>query len=91
MQLKLLKRPLDWNRLTSLMKSISLKHVIFHFYSAVFPADVKVELTDIEEGFLVNEDPKYAEDSIKKRGQNNAYTYRRKFRTAKNEEGDYVQ
>jgi hypothetical protein len=40
---------------------------------------------------LVNEDPRYDEDKIKRRGQNNAYTYQRKYRTKKNQNGDYVQ
>jgi len=66
------------------MRNILLKNVNFYFYSAVFPTDLKVELTDIEEGFLVNEDARYAEDAIKKRGHNNSYTYQRKYRTVKN-------
>jgi hypothetical protein len=33
----------------------------------------------------------YEEDAIKKRGQNNSYTYQRKYRTKKNQNGDYVQ
>ncbi len=61
------------------------------FYSAIFPKDLKVEFTEIEEGFLLNEDSRYEEDAIKKRGQNNAYIYQRKYRTVKNENGDYVQ
>lgn len=73
------------------MKNISLKNVIFLSYSAKFPVDVKVEYADIEEGFLVNEDPRYEEDKIKRRGQNNSYTYQRKYRTTKNQNGDYVQ
>lgn len=63
----------------------------FLFYSAKFPVDVKVEYAEIEEGFLVNEDPRYEEDKIKRRGQNNSYTYQRKYRTTKNQNGDYVQ
>lgn len=31
------------------------------------------------------------EDRIKRRGQNNNYTYQRKQRAAKNQEGDYTQ
>lgn len=41
------------------MKNSSFKNVLFLFYSAKFPADVKVEYAEIEEGFLVNEDPRY--------------------------------
>ena len=33
----------------------------------------------------------YVEDKIKKRGQNNSYTYQRKYRGKQNEEGDYTQ
>lgn len=61
------------------------------FYLAVFPADLKVEFAEIEEGFLVNDDPRYDEDKIKRRGQNNSYTYQRKYRTKKNQNGDYIQ
>jgi hypothetical protein len=39
----------------------------------------------------MNEDPRYDEDKIKRRGQNNSYTYQRKYRTKKNLNGDYVQ
>ncbi len=73
------------------MRSSSLKNVNFYLNSAVFPIDLKVEYADIEEGFLVNEDPRYDEDKIKRRGQNNSYTYQRKYRTKKNQNGDYVQ
>ncbi len=73
------------------MRSSLLKNVIFYLNSAVFPIDLKVEYADIEEGFLVNEDPRYDEDKIKRRGQNNSYTYQRKYRTKKNQNGDYVQ
>jgi hypothetical protein len=37
------------------------------------------------------EDKKWTEDKIKKRGQNNSYTYQRKYRAAKNEQGEYNQ
>lgn len=73
------------------MKNSSLNNVLILFNSAKFPADVKVEYAEIEEGFLVNEDPRYEEDKIKRRGQNNSYTYQRKYRTTKNQNGDYVQ
>lgn len=39
----------------------------------------------------MNDDPIYDEDKIKKRGQNNSYTYQRKYRTKKNKNGDYSQ
>jgi len=51
---------------------------------------LKVELSDIEEIFL-DKDEKWSEDKIKKRGQNNSYTYQRKYRGRQNETGDYVQ
>ena len=40
---------------------------------------------------MLNNDGKWSEDKIKKRGQNNSYTYQRKFRSKQNEEGDYPQ
>lgn len=40
---------------------------------------------------MTNQDSRYEEDTIKKRGYNNNFTYRRKYRTKKNENGDYVQ
>lgn len=49
-----------------------------------------MELSDIEEIFL-EKDEKWSEDKIKKRGQNNSYTYQRKYRGKQNETGDYVQ
>lgn len=52
---------------------------------------MKIETSEIEEAFLVNEDPRYEEDKIKKRGMNNSFTYQRKYRTKKNEKGDYAQ
>lgn len=51
---------------------------------------MKVELSDIEEIFL-EKDEKWSEDKIKKRGQNNSFTYQRKYRGRQNETGDYVQ
>jgi hypothetical protein len=39
----------------------------------------------------VNHDPKWIEDRIKRRGQSNNYTYQRRLRAAKNEEGDYTE
>lgn len=56
-----------------------------------FPADLKVETSEIEEIFLVNSDEQWSEDKIKKRGQNNSYTYQRKYRSKANKEGDYPQ
>ena len=50
-----------------------------------------METSEIEEIFLVNNDEKWSEDKIKKRGQNNSYTYQRKYRSKQNEEGDYPQ
>lgn len=64
---------------------------IFQIYSADFPHDLKVEISDIEEIFLINSDEKWSEDKIKKRGQNNSFTYQRKYRSKINEEGDYLQ
>jgi len=58
---------------------------------AVFPPELKVETSEIEEIFLLNNDEKWSEDKIKKRGQNNSYTYQRKYRSKQNEEGDYPQ
>jgi hypothetical protein len=49
-----------------------------------------VELSDIEEIFL-EKDEKWSEDKIKKRGQNNSFTYQRKYRGRQNETGDYIQ
>lgn len=80
-----------WSKSTSVTKNSSSNNVLFYFIPAVFPVDLKVEFADIEEGFLVNEDPRYEEDKIKRRGQNNSYTYQRKYRTKKNQNGDYVQ
>lgn len=48
-------------------------------------------MSEIEEIFLVNKDEKWSEDKIKKRGQNNSYTYQRKYRSKANEKGDYPQ
>lgn len=48
-----------------------------------------MECSEIEEIFLINKDEKWAEDKIKKRGQNNAYTYQRKYRSKQDESGDY--
>lgn len=59
-------------------------------YAAKFPFELKVELSDIEEIFL-EKDEKWSEDKIKKRGQNNSFTYQRKYRGRQNETGDYVQ
>jgi hypothetical protein len=39
----------------------------------------------------VNSDERWSEDKIKKRGQNNSFTYQRKYRSKLNEEGDYPQ
>lgn len=50
-----------------------------------------MEYAENEEVILVNEDEKWAEDKIKRRGQNGNYTYQRKRRAAANEEGDYTQ
>jgi hypothetical protein len=52
---------------------------------------LKVEVSDIEEIFLVNHDEKWSEDKIKKRGTNNSFTYQRKYRSKANEQGDYPQ
>ncbi len=52
-------------------------------YQAKFPFGLKVELEDIEEIFL-EKDEKWSEDKIKKRGQNNSFTYQRKYRGQKN-------
>ena len=35
----------------------------------------------------MNEDPKWAEDKIKRRGQSGNYTYQRKLRAAPNQKG----
>ena len=40
---------------------------------------------------MINKDEKWSEDKIKKRGQNNSYTYQRKYRSKANEVGDYPQ
>lgn len=50
-----------------------------------------MEIAENEEVILVNEDPKWAEDKIKRRGQNGNYTYQRKLRAAPNQEGEYTQ
>lgn len=47
---------------------------------------IKVEVSDIEETFLVNTDPKYDEDKLKKRGSNNSFTYQRKYRCVKDDD-----
>lgn len=73
------------------LEQVNVSYEKFLIKEPVFPADLKVEYSEIEEGFLVNEDPRYDEDKIKRRGQNNAYTYQRKYRTKKNQNGDYVQ
>ena len=39
----------------------------------------------------MNSDDQWSEDKIKKRGQNNSYTYQRKYRSKANKEGDYPQ
>ena len=52
---------------------------------------MKVESTEIEEIFLKNEDTQWSEDKLKKRGQNNSYTYQRKYRSKQDEKGDYSQ
>jgi len=52
---------------------------------------LKVEVCEIEEIFLVNNDERWSEDKIKKRGQNNSFTYQRKYRSKENKEGDYLQ
>lgn len=38
---------------------------------------------------MVNDDERWSEDKIKRRGQGNSYTYQRKYRCKKNKEGDY--
>lgn len=50
-----------------------------------------MESSEIEEIFLTNSDDKWSEDKIKKRGQNNSYTYQRKYRSKQDEKGDYPQ
>ena len=40
---------------------------------------------------MVNNDERWSEDKIKKRGQNNSFTYQRKYRSKQNKEGDYLQ
>ena len=52
---------------------------------------MKVESAEIEEIFLRNDDERWSEDKLKKRGQNNSYTYQRKYRSRQNEKGDYSQ
>ncbi len=52
---------------------------------------MKVEQAENEEVILVNEDEQWAEDKIKRRGQNGNYTYQRKQRAAANAEGDYTR
>jgi hypothetical protein len=42
------------------------------------------------ETFLVNEDPQYDEDKLKKRGSHNSYTYQRKLK-CKKDDADYSQ
>jgi len=37
------------------------------------------------------DDAKWSEDKIKRRGQNNSFTYQRKYRAIKNKDGDYCQ
>lgn len=39
----------------------------------------------------MNNDERWSEDKIKKRGQNNSYTYQRKYRSKQTEQGDYLQ
>lgn len=46
-----------------------------------YPAEMKVESAEIEEIFLKNQDAQWSEDKLKKRGQNNSYTYQRKYRS----------
>ena len=36
--------------------------------------------------FLVNDDPKFEQDKLKKRGSNNSYTYQRKFKCVKDDD-----
>lgn len=50
-----------------------------------------MELSEIEEVFLVNEDDRWSEDKLKKRGQNNSFTYQRKYRSCQDKNGDYCQ
>lgn len=50
-----------------------------------------MEYAENEEVVLVNEDSKWAEDKIKRRGQNGNYTYQRKQRAAPNQDGDFTQ
>ena len=39
----------------------------------------------------MNSDDQWSEDKIKKRGQNNSYTYQRKYRSKANKDGDFPQ
>lgn len=84
MQLKQFKRQLVLKSTISVMRKFSLRNVIKNYISAQFPENFKVETAQIEEAFLVNEDARYEEDKIKKRGMNNSYTYQRKYRTKRN-------
>lgn len=36
-------------------------------------------VSNVEEIYLTNENPRFIQDKIKKRGQDNSYTYQRKF------------
>ena len=54
--------------------------------SATFPHNMKIETSEIEETYLTNNDPRYDEDKLKKRGSNNSFTYQRKFRCVKNDD-----
>jgi hypothetical protein len=57
----------------------------------VFPENLKVEYSDVEEIFLVNDEKRWSEEKIKRRGQNQCFTYQHKYRCQKNHEGDYLQ
>lgn len=43
------------------------------------PQDIVAVHSEIEVVYLRNENPRYVQDKIKKRGQDNSYTYQRKF------------
>jgi thymidylate kinase len=73
------------------LEQVNVSYEKYLLKEPVFPADLKVEYSEIEEAFLVNEDQRYEEDKIKRRGQNNAYTYQRKYRTKKDQNGDCAQ
>jgi predicted cupin superfamily sugar epimerase len=50
-----------------------------------------VELSEIEEVFLLKGDDRWTEDKIKRRGQNGSFTYQRKYRGCQDKNGDYCQ